>query len=78
MKLLQDYIRRNSIELEFKHIHIGTWDEFSEQVNNQIDDYEFQGEEGLMKAFEIYEEEWECEEVYVDRTMKYKVYVWMR
>lgn len=78
MNKVQDYIRRNFAELEFSQIYIGTWDEFMEQVNKEIDSYEFQGEEGLMKAVEVYEDAWKLEEVYADSTMRYRVYVWMK
>lgn len=79
IKTLQDYIRKNYAELEYRNIYIGQWDLFAEQVNKAVsDDPKFAGEEALHKAYEIYGDEWSLEHVYVDYTLMHRVWVWMK
>lgn len=74
-KTLQDYIRANFAELEFKNIYIGQWDWFAEQVAEQTTSV---GEEALHREYENYGNDWQLEHLYADYTLKYKVWVWLR
>lgn len=75
IKTLQDYIRMNYAELEYRNIYIGQWDLFAEQVNETTESV---GEEALHREYEAYGEDWQLEHVYVDYTLMHRVWVWMK
>lgn len=69
---LKAYMNKHSDKLENEELHVGTDDEFNTWVaEHTACDPEYQGETGLMRAYEAYSEECELEHLYGD------VYAWI-
>lgn len=82
MQTLQELLNDSDFKFELKHSEIfieSDYDKFTEMVSEEVScDPEFQGEEGLLRAYEQYAEDWQVQEVYIDSELEKTVWVWIK